>query len=455
MTAPAIPRDMKPIEAEAYHAGIIAGIPLNLVDAEGNPRTAIDGIDELAESIRIHGVLEPIKVVVAGDRFRLVYGQRRLVAARQAGLERIPAIIAEDGNGLPPGHDLIEALVENIQRADLNPLDEAKAFVKLLELDGRLTQERIGAMVGRSQSYVSNAIRLLQLNPAVLELVTAGKLTAAHVKPLITLPTKEQRELAEDMVEQELSAHDAEEGVARWKEHKEWQRESAARDKASADKRAAADAASLEGAKAPKDAPIYVAEWSAEERKRLAKLLTAAGFTDVHAGERRVTPDRAKGHCDCTAWRAETRYNGGISIKPACVVQEHSDAAWRAEVKEREAAAEGQKRLTAALELRLRTELADTPRLVARVALWAALDWHVTDWVKERKGDRKKPDAWGSLTDLDGEALVKEAARLLAEAFRDRYNIKLNWQAIAAELGLEELAPAPAPKVRGKKAPAK
>jgi ParB family transcriptional regulator, chromosome partitioning protein len=148
------------------------------------PRTNFDdeSLQELAESIKELGVLQPIIVEVDGEGFTLVAGERRLRAARRLGLATIPAVVRE-GTG---DHTLIEAIVENIQRADLSPLEEAKAYSRLLEEYG-MTQEAIANRVGKSRPTISNTLRLLQLPEEVQEILSKGDLTGGHVRALVGL----------------------------------------------------------------------------------------------------------------------------------------------------------------------------------------------------------------------------------------------------------------------------
>lgn len=143
-----------------------------------------EGLHALAASIREVGVLQPVVVRPApdGDGYVLVAGERRWRAARLAGLEQIPAVVrrGDDISGLT------EALVENIQREDLTPLEEAAAYRHLLE-DFGLTHEEVGARVGKSRPAITNTLRLLQLPAPVQALLTAGDLTAGHCRPLLAL----------------------------------------------------------------------------------------------------------------------------------------------------------------------------------------------------------------------------------------------------------------------------
>jgi ParB family chromosome partitioning protein len=138
---------------------------------------------ELAESIRAHGLIQPVTVRRAGDRYQLIAGERRLRAAKLLGWVTIPALVREaDDQAM-----LALALVENLQRDDLNPLEEAEGYRRLLEEHG-LTQEQVARAVGKSRPAVANALRLLGLPHTVRDLLRSGALTAGHARALLALP---------------------------------------------------------------------------------------------------------------------------------------------------------------------------------------------------------------------------------------------------------------------------
>jgi ParB family transcriptional regulator, chromosome partitioning protein len=151
------------------------------------PRTRFDeeAIRELSASIKVSGVLQPILVRRAADGYELVAGERRLRAARLAGLERIPAVIKDVSD-----HDMMEmALIENIQREDLNPIEEAKAYLQLSEVTG-LTHDQISERVGKQRVSVTNTLRLLTLPPEVQDMVSRETLSAGHARALLGLESK-------------------------------------------------------------------------------------------------------------------------------------------------------------------------------------------------------------------------------------------------------------------------
>jgi ParB family chromosome partitioning protein len=169
-----------------------------------------DELDGLAESIRDMGLLQPLVVRTTGEeRFELVAGERRLRAARKAGLQTVPAIVRDTDDG-----DLLkEALVENIHRVQLNPLEEAAAYQQLLE-DFDVTQEELARRLGKSRPTISNALRLLALPPSVQRKVAAGVISAGHAKAVLALGDRRSQEaLADRIVAEGLSVRSTEEIV--------------------------------------------------------------------------------------------------------------------------------------------------------------------------------------------------------------------------------------------------
>jgi ParB family transcriptional regulator, chromosome partitioning protein len=167
------------------------------------PRKRFDeaGLEELAASIREHGVVEPILVRREGSKYRIVAGERRWRAAQRAGLREVPAILREASD-----REAFElALVENLQRADLNAIEEAEAF-EVLATDHGLTQEQIAARVGKERSTVANALRLLKLPPEVRDEVRTGQLDMGHARALLGLDGADAiRKLAQRAVREQLS----------------------------------------------------------------------------------------------------------------------------------------------------------------------------------------------------------------------------------------------------------
>ena len=176
------------------------------------PRTAVDeeALAELTASIVEHGVLQPILVTETLDGYRLVAGERRVRASRLAGLERIPAVVRELAD-----HDQLElALVENIQREDLDPLEEARAYRQLIDEFG-YTQEKLAQRMGKARPTIANSLRLLELDPEVQAALAAGLISEGHARALGGLPTERQGRVLAVVIERELSVRQAEELVRR------------------------------------------------------------------------------------------------------------------------------------------------------------------------------------------------------------------------------------------------
>ena len=176
------------------------------------PRTQFDeeAMAALTASVRELGVLQPVLVRATGQgSFELIAGERRWRAAKRAGLPLVPAIIRT----VDDTASLEQALVENIQREDLNPLDEAAAFQQLLE-DFHLTHDELAARVGKSRAAISNTLRLFQLPPSVQRLLAEARLTAGHARALLTTPDRAyQEELAQRIVGEGMSVRAVEEAA--------------------------------------------------------------------------------------------------------------------------------------------------------------------------------------------------------------------------------------------------
>ena len=184
-------------------------IPIELIAANpGQPRTSFPEaeLEELAESIRRRGVLQPILLRPApgqAGEYQIVAGERRWRAAQRAGLTAIPALVREIGD-----QETLElALIENLQRSDLNAMEEAAAFSSLLSVSGG-TQEDVAQVVGKSRSHVANTLRLMQLPPDIQTLVRQGELSAGHARTLIG--ATDPLGLAKEILEKELSVRGAE-----------------------------------------------------------------------------------------------------------------------------------------------------------------------------------------------------------------------------------------------------
>lgn len=176
---------------------------------EEQPRTRFseERLRELAASVATHGIVQPVVVrQLAGGGYELIAGERRLRAAKLAGLDTVPAIVRDvDETGA-----LELALVENLQREDLNPIDEARGYEALMEVAG-LAQADVGERVGKDRSTVANAMRLLDLDVDVQELLSTGVLSAGHGRALLAVrPAEEQRSLAKKAAAKGLSVREVE-----------------------------------------------------------------------------------------------------------------------------------------------------------------------------------------------------------------------------------------------------
>jgi len=194
----------------------LRSLPLDLISpGPYQPRSFFDAdkLEGLAESIRHQGVIQPIIVRARGDKqFELIAGERRWRAAQIAGIEKIPAIVRD----VPDEIAIAMALVENIQRENLNPIEEATALRRLVD-DFQMTHQEAGDAVGRSRSAVSNLLRLLELSQEVRELVDARHLEMGHARALLTLEPSLQAQAAREVVRKGLSVRETEKLVKRLK----------------------------------------------------------------------------------------------------------------------------------------------------------------------------------------------------------------------------------------------
>ena len=181
------------------------------------PRQQIDDarLEELAASIKANGVIQPIVVRKTGDGYRIIAGERRWRAARRAGLTRVPVVVKELSGDKTQQKVLEMALIENIQREDLNAIDEAKAYRRLVD-EFALTQEGVAAAVGKDRATVANTLRLLKLPAEVQGDVAAGAITMGHARALLALPgDNSQLHLAREVKTRGLSVRETEALVKR------------------------------------------------------------------------------------------------------------------------------------------------------------------------------------------------------------------------------------------------
>ena len=183
-------------------------LPIRLIDPNRDqPRRSFDedALRELAASIEAVGVIQPIIVAESGERYSIIAGERRYRASRMAGLDEIPAIV----RNWDEQRRLEAALIENLQRDDLNPIEEALGVKRLME-ESSLTQEKVAERLGKSRPAVANLLRLLTLEESVQQLLIEGKLSAGHARALVTVDKKRQVQLANLTVQQGWSVRQLE-----------------------------------------------------------------------------------------------------------------------------------------------------------------------------------------------------------------------------------------------------
>lgn len=202
-------------QADVPLAGGVAELALDEIDTSGEqPRVRFEEapLAELTQSIATHGVLQPIVVERVGPRYRIIAGERRFRAAQRAGLQRIPAAIRA------PEDDerLTLALIENIQREDLTPLEEANAYRRIIDLTGA-SHEELAMSVGKHRSTIANSLRLLALPQAMRNALSEGTMTAGHARAVLMIPDPAERQRLFKRIEQ-LSVREAEAYAARVRE---------------------------------------------------------------------------------------------------------------------------------------------------------------------------------------------------------------------------------------------
>ncbi|ANX00099.1 chromosome partitioning protein ParB [Thermoclostridium stercorarium subsp. leptospartum DSM 9219] len=201
---------------------------LKIIDIEPNkeqPRKNFDQekLQALAESIKQHGVVQPIIVKKQDKGYTIIAGERRWRAAKLAGLKTIPAIVKD----LSSRETMEIALIENLQREDLNPIEEAEAYQKLMDEHG-LTQEALSKLVGKSRAAIANSVRLLSLPDKIKDMLINEQLTPGHARALITVEDPERQiKLAEEIIEKDLSVRETEKLVNERKNEKKQKRKAA------------------------------------------------------------------------------------------------------------------------------------------------------------------------------------------------------------------------------------
>jgi ParB family chromosome partitioning protein len=429
----------------------LVDLRLELVDVGENVRADAGDLAELAASIADLGVLQPIRAIGPGPdgHYRAVWGQRRILASRIAKRTTIPALVEASADVDDVGAKRsIEQLAENLQRKDLNPIEEARALRDVLTSTG-LTHEALADKLGRSRPWVSNVLGLLEAAEPVQELIQQGRLSPSHANAVRGLAPKTAAKLAKEAADHGDTAHGLEQMVQQYKRDEKWRKE---REEASAkaieERRAVVERslATLEKKKVAKDAPIRIATWSGgEQSSQVKQLIEKAGYTDVKVVSMNAISSKPKGvACDCTAWKVEINWNGALTIVPGCTKDAHlrqkssndeavrrAKGAVQAQVIERLAElAPSQVQTTSPTEA---ARIHVTP-LFARMALWHLLSWQVADWSEKLGGKRNNP--WKTIAGLTEEQLADELAKATAKAFRDAHGYHIGWEGIAEELGV-------------------
>ncbi len=202
------------IEDSEADRGSVTELEINRIEPNsGQPRKYFndDKLLQLSESIKIHGIVQPLIVKREDDTYKIVAGERRWRAARLAGLTKVPVIMKE----LSSRQVMEVALIENLQREDLNPIEEAEAYEKLIS-EFEMTQEEVSRSVGKSRPAVANSIRLLSLQDKIKKCVINGELSSGHARALLSLEeTDIQLKLADEIIKKQLNVRDTENLVKR------------------------------------------------------------------------------------------------------------------------------------------------------------------------------------------------------------------------------------------------
>ena len=203
-----------PQEEQMAENDVLKNLKINEVEPNRNqPRKKFDqeALEELANSIKEYGLIQPIVVTKKEDYYQIIAGERRWRASKLAGMEEIPAIIREDDDK----KNTEIALIENIQREDLNPIEKAVGIKSLMD-DYGLTQQKVADILGKARSSIANSVRLLNLDERVIELAMQGKLTEGHCKSILAVSDKDkQYEMALYIIESGDSVREAEKKMAR------------------------------------------------------------------------------------------------------------------------------------------------------------------------------------------------------------------------------------------------
>ena len=268
----------KTSESPADKSGVLYVDVNDIKPNSSQPRKNFDEekLEELAASIESHGVIQPIVLRVLGKGYEIVAGERRWRAARMAGLKEVPCIVKE----LTDEENMLLAIIENMQREDLNPIEEAEGIKRMIDTYG-LTQEQVSYSVGKSRPYITNSLRLLKLPVKVQELTADGRITTGHARALASVKSKQKQiEIAERAAKEGLSVRQVE-NLAR--ETKEPPKKPAKRKVKSADeRRVEEDLKNALGTKVSinrkgKKGKIEIEFYSTDELERLIEILRSLG----------------------------------------------------------------------------------------------------------------------------------------------------------------------------------
>ena len=196
-------------EKKAAEDEVTDEVPIDKVEPNPNqPRTNFkkEELEELAESIKKNGLLQPILVRKVGDKYQIIAGERRWQACKSIGLEKVPIRVRD----VDDDETIVLALVENIQRSDLNPIEEAYGYRRMMER-GKMTQSQVAQAVSKGRSTIANALRLLELPEEAQQLLFEDQITAGHARAILSVPTKEGRaKLTDKLVKEKLSVRETE-----------------------------------------------------------------------------------------------------------------------------------------------------------------------------------------------------------------------------------------------------
>lgn len=376
LTAEEAPEQAAAAVSDVDPGPFLGDVPLDLIDIGENVRVDPGELAELAASIRELGVLQPIRVIGPSHdgRYRAVWGQRRVMASIIAEKATIPALIELDAEANVPGaRRSIEQLAENLQRKDLNPIEEAVAMRAVLDADPTLTQEQLAARLGRSGAWLSNALRLLTLSETALEAVRSGKLSASHGRALASLTPKHQADLVEQASGGRMSSHQLEQSIS-------WRAQEAAQAAKKAKRTAAlipkaiqflTDAPDVDWTLRP--ALAVSGPYDEIDVEAVSKAVKKAGFRVEGSGSYGYKPEDMVGICDCTALTLNIGARDKLSMARRCVVQAHVDAKYKADGHFRRVERERDDRARAHREDALPAVLAEAPLgpLALRLAIHA------------------------------------------------------------------------------------